>query len=114
MIKMKLGGGARACRIHSLNSMHCPAQVELAARQLCILQIIMGLFMGGQNRWRSGKCYASIQTGDDWGGGANWILSKSVDTKTSGCSESGWAIYACTKPHSKAPWLRDLRINNAH
>lgn len=44
------GRGSGACWIHSLHSMRCPAQVELAARQLCILQIIMGLFMGGQKQ----------------------------------------------------------------
>ncbi len=47
-------------------------------------------------------------------GEENGILSKSADTKTSGFSSSSQAISAYTKPHSKAPWLGDLRVNNTH
>lgn len=50
--------------------MRCLAQVELAARQLCILQIIMGLFMGGQKQMEEREVLCIHTDGRQLGRGA--------------------------------------------
>lgn len=55
-----------------------------------------------------------IQADGPWGGRGRGGGVQKQDTKQVGVASGCGTTSACTKPHSEAPWLGDLRVNNAH